>query len=179
MMNFKTIIDFIVKNQNILISIMSFIVGLIVKTIFDWWTRKNQIKMEFTKEARLSMAKDLFESFPEFIKLCKIQCQQWQSFVRPSVYKLNEEDKKVNKKEVEDRSSEIVTLKEKCSMDINAFGNKDGLETILDEISRVVEVELPKHFKNKIRPEKDNYFLNKLNKLRNEFYKKLDEQLKK
>ncbi len=168
-----------IYNSKIFMPAISFVAGLVVKTFFDWWTRKRQINLELRRDIQLSMRKDLFISFPKLIKLSKIQVQQYPNFVHPSYFSLSEEQiEKVNK-EIKERSQSIIELKELCTMDVNIFKNKGEFQRILDEIAAILDTELPEFYKyNVYQQQNNNEFMNKINSLRNEFFEILSKELK-
>lgn len=162
-----------------LVGIISFVGGLICRSIFDWIARKNQSNLDFSRSIKSEMVGDFLTVFPKLIQECKVQAQQFQ-YAQHEEYWLTtgitKESYEKTSQEVTDRSSRIIELKERCTMDALVFKNKDELQHLFDQIMNMMDEQVPKYFESHIRLDTSRHII-KINRLRAKVFDRISEEL--
>ncbi|WP_419755524.1 hypothetical protein ACM640_02525 [Lactiplantibacillus plantarum] len=156
-----------------IMTLLGTLLGICIKSVLDHVFDEKSREREISDKLTMDQFNRLTDNLARLIEKCRVQIQEEQYTVHGSYWKnLGKTDAELSEaqKNVEERSSEIVGLKEICTSASYFLPNNDEKVRIkLNEITNIVDDEITSYYGAHIRFSDDGKkFLDKLNLIRQE-----------
>ncbi|WP_076656074.1 hypothetical protein [Lactiplantibacillus plantarum] len=163
-------------NVTFLVTIMTVLgtlLGIVIKSALDHFFDEKMRKRELSDKLTMDQFNRLVDNLAKLVEKCKVQIQEEQYTLHEGYWKskkMTDLELKVAKSNVEERSSEIIGLKEVCTSASYFLPNDGGKVRIkLNEITNIIDDEIQDYYnKHVVFSDEGDKLLNKLNLIRQE-----------
>lgn len=155
-------------DKSVIAGIVGTLVGIIAKSIFDFFTNRYNEKLKFKIGIKREQINIMVKTLALLFQSTKVQVQEFEHSRHQAFWHLSDDEFAANVKEVLQRSKKIIEYKEICTNASYYIPNGPLVRRHLDRVVEIVDIDVPVYFKSNIywRANKENELLNELNELR-------------